>query len=510
MPNNDEFEIGRGSKSVNDNFSLHRSWQKGYQGFNRFTPSYIRDCYSQDPQAVFKVISFGRGKSQLKRLVEYVNTRDGRAQEFYTESGEALKGQDDIEEIVNEWSQEFRTKGSGRGKQRHFTHGILSAYVEPTRKNALKVLAAAEQTLREEFGESGFRYTYVLHNDTEHPHVHFILNNYNQHHKRKLSLDRHDFSRIRSDFAINLVNRGLKHVATLRRDRPEIFLSIQQTKQKIYREQTKLANMQIEYSNRKSTLKAHLSKEITKKDYDNLSVSINNHKNNTIIEANKPGAHIEKILTEVANKNFSSKDNYIDINKNNAAIIIKNNKTTYSDKKDITNKFNQIVKRDKFLNKQNFAVRSQDMLPKYESLLKQTNRAIGWTKRANLSIYQKQELLSELKITKKQILSGYDLKEMNDLHTMVSSHLGKEAAKEILSTQKQKPTRDDTLKRNRALDAYIKQHKADMAHSIEFYDKRNNKEMVALLKGMKSARDYKSIIDHNNKVKHKAIQGQIK
>ena len=70
----------------------------------------------------------------------------------------------------------------------------------------------------------------TLHKDTDNPHVHIILNNYNTKTSRKLRLDKHDFLRIRSEFAQDLTKQGLKrHIATLRRDRPGVLHRVEES-----------------------------------------------------------------------------------------------------------------------------------------------------------------------------------------------------------------------------------------------------------------------------------------
>lgn len=101
---------------------------------------------------------------------------------------------------------------------------ILSADVEPTEMNYQKVLAAAQKTAWQQFGQLSYEYQLVPHKDTNNPHVHIVINNYNRHTNRKLSLDKQDFLRIRSNFAEGLTKLKLKrHIVTLKRDCHGIF-----------------------------------------------------------------------------------------------------------------------------------------------------------------------------------------------------------------------------------------------------------------------------------------------
>jgi hypothetical protein len=110
----------------------------------------------------------------------------------------------DISEMLDEWNVDFKDKGSGKGEQRHFTHMLLSANVDTTEVNYQKVLDTARQTAWQQFGQLGYEYKLVLHRDTDNPHVHIVLNNYNKVTNKKLRLDRHDLFTIRSSFADNL------------------------------------------------------------------------------------------------------------------------------------------------------------------------------------------------------------------------------------------------------------------------------------------------------------------
>lgn len=93
-----------------------------------------------------------------------------------------LMQDEDVVQMLEDWSQDFKDSGSGKGRQRHFTHMLLSADVEPTENNYQRVLETARQTAFTQFGQLGYEYKMVLHRDTDNPHVHLVLNNYNKNH----------------------------------------------------------------------------------------------------------------------------------------------------------------------------------------------------------------------------------------------------------------------------------------------------------------------------------------
>ena len=302
MPNGrtleDEFKLGRPVR-LRDDYELRRSWQKGYDML-RLSPGYVANLYRKDPQAVFKVVSFGRGIA-AKSIMEYVNTREGVEQTFYSESAEVLKGQADIDALYHEWSQDFRKKGSGRGEQRHVTHMLLSADVAAGERNAQRVLDAARETLWHEYGQSGYEYIFVLHQDTEHPHVHVVLKNYNRQTQRKLSIDRHDLLRVRGEFAEQLTKRRLRrHIATLRRDRPAVLHRVENNLQQIRGQKRRMDHLldNCVFINTKTQLNAQLSKKLGRLyDYENAAIEIDeSHTSNIKLISNQQGKPFEDIL----------------------------------------------------------------------------------------------------------------------------------------------------------------------------------------------------------------------
>lgn len=352
----EEFQIGKARRSNLDNFSLNRYWQKGYN-IDRFSKQYISNCYSNAPQAVYKIISFGRGIS-AKSMMEYVNTRDGIDQEFWTESGEVLKGKEDIDELYKTWSSEFRKKGSGRGEQRHITHMLLSADVESTAKNSAKVLDAARQTLFDEFGKQGYEYTYVLHTDTEHPHVHVVIKNYNSFRKRKLRLDRHDLLRIRTDFANDLTKRNLKrHIATLKRDRPNVLHRVEENLEKIKKQKENFNSLldKCSYMSRKTQLNAQLTKELPKEkgfnnqDIDNANIKIDSRGSDIKVISNKNGKAFQEALLNACNDVLKDKKiSKLKTNKDSSIVIEDVDILSIEDRKLINKRFKKIIREKAF------------------------------------------------------------------------------------------------------------------------------------------------------------------
>ena len=155
----DEFKIGKGRKFA-DSFSMSRAWQRGYPS-SRLSTSYVASCYSTSPQAVFKIISYGSTKKNLTNLIDYLIDREEGRVEIEGSDGLIMQD-DDIAQMLKDWSQDFRSSGSGQGRQRHFTHMLFSADVEPIEYNYQRVLETARETAFNQFGQLGYEYKMVL------------------------------------------------------------------------------------------------------------------------------------------------------------------------------------------------------------------------------------------------------------------------------------------------------------------------------------------------------------
>ena len=516
-----EFEQGKGRKGIVENFGLNRAYQKIFPTA-RFTASYIKDCYSTAPQAIFKIVSYGKGVVSAKQMLEYAFNRDQEnldksneainendtipvEQEFYTQDGEVLKGQADINKTIDEWSLSFRDIGSGKGNQRHITHLLLSADVDQTTKNSNKVLNAAQETLWQHFGEVGYEYRFVLHTDTDNPHVHAYIKNYNDHTKTKLRIDRYDCLNIRSNFAKALGEKGLKtHIATLRRDRPDVIRrvtdNISQIKSQITRMDDKLDACQ--FYNRKNQLNAQLTKTKKQYDYSNIQISINRKSSNRIqIATNKVGKPFEQILKNIAINDIGNKRFNIDTKGDKAAInLIRGNDITQAELDLIKSRVVELAGKKERLQMTNSIKRTTDQLPIYRSTLIRTNKSIAWVKKSNLSNEQKLQATLALKTIKKQLLTNYNLKDMYDASTFISAEANEKIAKELITIDK-KPKAKDFYYRRKALLAYIEQQKEQIVDKIKFYQgEGGNKEIVKLLRGMQSAKGYERVLKNNKEL----------
>lgn len=226
----DELSRSRGYSSEDDQHVRFGKQVKGERAIRirMSSPSYIKDAQSKAPQAIFKVTSFAKGAS-VRRVMEYI-TRTDRNEigiPAENEDGSQLHGKDDVQAVYEEWSTDFERKKPGRKNEpRHATHIVLSAKTDNSDKSVRQVHAAASEFLRKEFGDQGFQYVFVVHKDTENPHVHVVIKNKNVVLNKKLRIGKAELFELRQEFAISLQEQGLEAVSTLRRDRPEIIEAV--------------------------------------------------------------------------------------------------------------------------------------------------------------------------------------------------------------------------------------------------------------------------------------------
>ena len=517
----DEFEIGRG-RGRDDNFSLEREWNT-YNWRSRFSSSYIKDCYSTDPQALYKVISFGRGKQSLRNILEYVFTRDGKEQEFYSESGEILQGQQDIDNIIDEWSKEFRQKGSGRGQQRQFTHMLFSADVTNTTKNARQVLSSVYDTMQNEFGNDGFEYYSVLHTDTDNPHVHVVIKNYNSLTKKKLRQNKYDFLRIRRDFAKELKSRNLRHVATLRRDRPDIRLlvekAINNSKQQI--DEMNAALDKCAFRNRKTTLTAQLTKQYNNTLSDNASFNYERTADNKYwrVSVDKSGKNFETSLKAVCMQPLNSKNFSISTTNNNATVIVKDidnlGDYSYNDTKiAMRARFNALIAKQ--IDKQNnqMAKRTKDNLPKFRAILFRLD-AIRKKINApnNFNRKEKRLILKEIYSVKQKLFSSTDIDKMIKASILVKTFTNEQAIKDMIKLEEKTtktPNLVQYLKRKRGLEDYLELQKEQINMRIKELKQsgdggKENNKLIKMLKGIADTNEYNKLLKQHKDIKQEII-----
>lgn len=182
----------------------------------------------KSPQAVVKVINSHARGYRAKIVMHYVARSDtDKALPLEDEFGRQIEGAAAIEAVYEEWAKAFERATPGQKRPpRHVTHMILSADCAQTPENARAVAGAVAELLREQLGRDGYRYLTVLHTDTDRPHVHVVINNYQEAGGPKLRLNPPELIALRQQFAQKLRERGIEQEANRRLDRPAVLEAI--------------------------------------------------------------------------------------------------------------------------------------------------------------------------------------------------------------------------------------------------------------------------------------------
>ena len=213
-----------------DEFSGSGGGKKG-RSSRLSSHNYLKATRSNNPQAILRIPSHARGAG-ARTLMEYISRSDrGESIEVEDERGRFYSGKEEINEIYNDWSEDFeRAKPNAKRLPRHVSHIILSGDIEPTSQNIAKVQSAATNTCRELL--DGYKYLIGVHQEGGKAHAHVVVKaKSREKNVPKLRLGPSEVQIIRENFAKNLSDYGLHHVATLRRDRPKEFEKIKEGKE---------------------------------------------------------------------------------------------------------------------------------------------------------------------------------------------------------------------------------------------------------------------------------------
>jgi hypothetical protein len=186
----------------------------------RLTPAQveqIRRTARQTPEVVVKVLP--RASNDLKAVgkhLDYIG-RNGEL-ELETDDGESL-GDQTGKTLLDDWDLDIdnmrrqATLAATNGRQPpKLVHKLM--FSMPPGTSPEKVLRAVRNFAREEFWGQ-HRYTFVLHTDEAHPHVHLVLKAVNEHGLR-LNIKKATLRHWRSEFARNLRLLGVEANATER------------------------------------------------------------------------------------------------------------------------------------------------------------------------------------------------------------------------------------------------------------------------------------------------------
>ena len=255
-----------------------------------FSPTYLNDAGSGNPEAVMKIVSTGMGSQSLAQLTAYIARSaeymdDEEPLALEDETGQLIGSKAMEKSIVDEWVEDFEplasykdqlwklelknkleferaklqyegtdekrireinlalkrekiTNENGEDVNFHFhapkdlTHIIFSVGGEG--HNIKHATEATRRFLRDNFEAQGYRYMFVAHDDTDNLHFHVIVKNKNIIDGKRLQFDKADLFTLRHDFAYHLKQMGIKRVATLRRDRIITLKSIKAQKEELF------------------------------------------------------------------------------------------------------------------------------------------------------------------------------------------------------------------------------------------------------------------------------------
>ena len=150
------------------------------------------------PQAVFKISSYSHSAGAVWARVEYVS-REGEL-EAEGPNGELLD-QEQLEEMVDEWSEETRA-----GQGRRFAMSAVVSF--PKGVDEEKATEAARQFFREAFADN-HDYVFAPHTDAKQFHVHVVVQA-RGHDGKQIRLNRDDIQDLRMLLAEKAAEQGIE------------------------------------------------------------------------------------------------------------------------------------------------------------------------------------------------------------------------------------------------------------------------------------------------------------
>lgn len=168
------------------------------------------------PEVVVKVLPRGSTDTgTVRRHLDYISRHGGL--ELETDEGETISNRQAGRQLVEDWDLDLDedrgplelSPANGR-KAPKLVHKLILSMPPGTPPDRLH--EAARGFLREEFA-SKHRYTFVLHTDEPHPHVHAVIKAIGEKGAR-LHIDKATLRRWRNDFANHLRGQGVEANAT--------------------------------------------------------------------------------------------------------------------------------------------------------------------------------------------------------------------------------------------------------------------------------------------------------
>jgi hypothetical protein len=196
--------------------------RRGPGNRDRLSPAEVQQIartVQRTPEVMVKVLSRGgQDLGAVRRHLEYLRLRDDGELELETDDGQRLSGEGRSKDLLKDWDldlDEHRRQSdldARRSRSPKLVHKLM--FSMPAGTPPEKVLAAVKNFAREEFWGQ-HRYTFVLHTDEAHPHVHLVLKAVSEEGVR-LNIKKATLRHWRCEFARNLRQLGVEANATER------------------------------------------------------------------------------------------------------------------------------------------------------------------------------------------------------------------------------------------------------------------------------------------------------
>lgn len=179
------------------------------------------------PEVMVKItnrLGAGKGMAAIREHLAYIG-RNGKL-ELETDTGEQISDKASREAYTKEWQEQVRGKPIAEVSPRREAFNIILSMPAGTPPD--KVREAASEFLKEEFGDR-HRYCFVLHTDTDKPHVHACVLAAPLTKGKRLNPRKANLQRWREGFAEQLRHIGIDANATPRKTRGATSKSISQS-----------------------------------------------------------------------------------------------------------------------------------------------------------------------------------------------------------------------------------------------------------------------------------------
>lgn len=154
-------------------------------------------------RVVVKVTSGARSYKELSANIDYISRRgelklyDSQGREFLGKEREKVK-----EEMG--FQNEFLRKGRDASKSKQTYHIIFSLAAVKEKKD---LIDGVRETVEKQYPDNYFAFT--LHEDTDHPHMHLVLNKMNLASGKNINLNKTALAALKTRFSLALIKRGV-------------------------------------------------------------------------------------------------------------------------------------------------------------------------------------------------------------------------------------------------------------------------------------------------------------